>query len=91
LIQKDFQYFTGCFLNYLDVVFVVDSSNSISPADFEKMRTVMLDAVGSFSGIGETMQIAILQYGDASIRRYVLRKNYSRTYVRAHYRRRRYL
>jgi len=49
---------------------VVDSSNSISAADFDTMKVVLVDAVQSFgASLGDTTQISILQYGDAYARR----------------------
>ncbi|CAK8697227.1 unnamed protein product [Clavelina lepadiformis] len=54
-----------CFLNYLDVMFVIDSSNSIEDSDFTIMKSVLMNVSNTFKdSIGDTTQIGILQYGN---------------------------
>ncbi|XP_078489660.1 integrin alpha-8 isoform X2 [Ciona intestinalis] len=54
-----------CFKNYLDLVYVVDSSNSISDANFTIMKQIIVNASEAFkASIGDTTQVAVLQYGN---------------------------
>uniref|UniRef100_F6U0E2 VWFA domain-containing protein n=2 Tax=Ciona intestinalis TaxID=7719 RepID=F6U0E2_CIOIN len=55
-----------CFQNFLDVVFVIDSSNSISDSDFTIVKNVLNDIANSFAAtLGDSVQIGILLYGNA--------------------------
>lgn len=54
----------ACFTTHYDIMFLVDSSGSISSADFNVMRQVMLEVSKGFKNlITSNTQVGILQYG----------------------------
>lgn len=59
-----FLFFVGCKTENVDLVFLMDGSNSIGPDDFKKMKAFLASVVQDFDVSDNRVQIGVAQFSD---------------------------